>query len=63
MKIWVTKDHLDGSTSKARLIDIDRFDTWGLLMMLQERDTASITLTKADLLTRLDRMESDESSV
>lgn len=57
MRVVITKDCIDGSRSQAGTFNLDGLSVQQLVFMLTHADVASITITKADLLSRLDRLE------
>jgi len=56
MKVIATLDYIDGSKSKSRRVYLDQLDTTYLRLKLCEPGVASITITRADLLTQLNML-------
>lgn len=58
MKVYITKDMIDGSKSRLKgPVELDSIDTFGLLFLLNERGVAGVSFVRADLLNRLDQMK------
>jgi hypothetical protein len=53
-KYWVTLDKVDGSTVQKGPFYADEINTFGMLMYLNARDVAGVTITRADPLQRLE---------
>ncbi len=63
--VWVTLDHIDGSTKVRGPLHPDEIDLTGLLFRLAERDIATITFTRANPLQALEKAshEHDQEGV
>jgi hypothetical protein len=59
MKVWITVDTVDGQFSVRGPYHPDEIDTTGLLMRLNTRDLATVTLTNANPLKVLQRKQED----
>jgi hypothetical protein len=58
MKVYITKDMIDGSKSKLKgPIYLDEINLSGLLFLLNEADVAGVSFVRADLLNRLDQIK------
>ena len=53
MKVLATVDYIDGSESRTKLVHLDELNTMYLRLKLVEPGVASITITRADLLSML----------
>lgn len=59
MKVIATLDYIDGAESKSKLVYLDELNTTYLRLKLMEPGVASITITRADLLKKLDALKGD----
>lgn len=55
MKVLVTLDRLDGTKSQVRELDLEQVSGSQLSFMMMEAQVAGITITKSDLLTRIQK--------
>jgi len=63
MKVWITLDKLDGTTSRvAGPVHLDEIDLHGLLFYLNQRDVAGVSFVRSDLLNRLNKSEEDRGA-
>lgn len=53
MRLWITLDRLDGTTTVKGPIHPDEIDLTGLLFYLSRADVAGVTFTLADPLKKL----------
>jgi hypothetical protein len=55
VKVWITLDYLDGSSSRIvkEPVHIDEINLQGMLFRLIEKDVAGVTFTRSDVLNRL----------
>lgn len=54
MKVWISLDKIDGSRSSLRgPVHSDEIDLTGLLFYLNRADVAGVTFTRADILSKL----------
>lgn len=54
MKVWITKDYIDGRRSQARKVQLESVPTSGMLLMLMEQGVVGLTITTAEPLRELE---------
>lgn len=62
MKLWITIDNLDGSSTVHGPLYPDQIDTWGMLLRLSQSRIAGITFTNAEPLRHLIKERAEGSS-
>ena len=55
--LWITLDSIDGTTKVRGPLYPDEIDLSGLLFRLNERDLATVTFTRANPLSLLQKKE------
>ncbi len=57
-KFYITLDRIDGTRTRVKgPIHADEIDLMGLLMYLNQANVAGVSFVRADLLSRLEKME------